>query len=187
MPTAAHALFSPSFLTHPIQSHSLPSLTHAHAHTHTLAHTRTHSLTPTHTHSHTRTIIINIMSCSKTSKPKEDKEREGRPEWKSNQQIFRLQRHFLQFFSFFLSSLIVMTSSRAAASYLSALTDKGSRNLVQNLAEPDEPIKHFSSWGAALHRGSVTASHPAAPGSILGVPKNFSEFLMLLRLIDTTF
>ena len=124
MPTAAHALFSPSFLTHPIQSHSLPSLTHAHTHTHTLAHTRTHSLTPTHTHSHTRTIIINIMSCSKTSKPKEDKEREGRPEWKSNQQIFRLQRHFLQFFSFFLSSLIVMTSSRAAA-YLSARNRQG--------------------------------------------------------------
>ena len=28
--------------------------------------------------------------------------------------------------------------------------------------------------GAALHRGSILASHPAAPGSILGVPKNFS-------------
>ena len=29
------------------------------------------------------------------------------------------------------------------------------------------------------HRGSVCASHPAAPGSILGIPKNFSETLIL--------
>ena len=28
--------------------------------------------------------------------------------------------------------------------------------------------------GAALHIGSILASHPAAPGSILSVPKNFS-------------
>ena len=27
---------------------------------------------------------------------------------------------------------------------------------------------------ATSHRGSILASHPAAPGSILGVPKNFS-------------
>ena len=39
----------------------------------------------------------------------------------------------------------------------------------------------FSKWlvvkevGAAKHRGSIGASHPAAPGSILGVPKNFSD------------
>ena len=31
---------------------------------------------------------------------------------------------------------------------------------------------------------SIPALHPAAPGSIPGVPKNFSEFLMLLRLIN---
>ena len=31
---------------------------------------------------------------------------------------------------------------------------------------------------------SVVASHPVAPVLIPGVPKNFSEFLMLLRLID---
>ena len=34
----------------------------------------------------------------------------------------------------------------------------------------------------AWHRGSILASHPVAPGSILGVPKNLS--LMLLRFID---
>ena len=31
--------------------------------------------------------------------------------------------------------------------------------------------------GSALHRASVRASHPAGPGSILGVPKIVSEFL----------
>ena len=31
---------------------------------------------------------------------------------------------------------------------------------------------------------SVLTQHPADPGSIPGVPKNFSEFLMLPRLID---
>ena len=31
---------------------------------------------------------------------------------------------------------------------------------------------------------SILASHTAAPGSIPGVPKIFSEFLLLLRLID---
>ena len=31
---------------------------------------------------------------------------------------------------------------------------------------------------------SVLALHPAAPNSIPGVPNNFSEFLMLPRLID---
>ena len=31
---------------------------------------------------------------------------------------------------------------------------------------------------------SILALHPAAPGSIPGVHKNFSEFLMLPRLID---
>ena len=36
-------------------------------------------------------------------------------------------------------------------------------------------------WGAALHRGSILASHPAALGSILGVPDNlFSMFLTAL-------
>ena len=30
----------------------------------------------------------------------------------------------------------------------------------------------------------ILASHPATPGSIPGAPKNFSESLMLLRLID---
>ena len=39
--------------------------------------------------------------------------------------------------------------------------------------------------GTAQQRGRVGACHPAAPGSILGVPKNFSKFLMLLRLIDS--
>ena len=28
--------------------------------------------------------------------------------------------------------------------------------------------------GAAKHRSSILADHPAAPGLILGVPKNFS-------------
>ena len=32
----------------------------------------------------------------------------------------------------------------------------------------------FLGWGAANHRGSGLASNPAAPGSILGIPKNFS-------------
>ena len=32
---------------------------------------------------------------------------------------------------------------------------------------------------------SVLVLHPAARGSIPGVPKNFSEFLMLPRLIDS--
>ena len=41
--------------------------------------------------------------------------------------------------------------------------------------------------GGAEHRGSISASHPAAPGSILGIPKHFSKFLMLLRLIDGTY
>ena len=31
---------------------------------------------------------------------------------------------------------------------------------------------------------SVLALHPAAPGWITGIPKNFSEFLMLPRLIN---
>ena len=47
-------------------------------------------------------------------------------------------------------------------------------------------IKVIVARGAALHRGSVLAFHPAAPGSVLGVPKNFSEFLMLLRLVNGT-
>ena len=29
-------------------------------------------------------------------------------------------------------------------------------------------------WGAALHRETIPASHPAAPGSILNIPNNFS-------------
>ena len=29
-------------------------------------------------------------------------------------------------------------------------------------------------WGTTLHRESVCASNPAAPGSILGVPEDFS-------------
>ena len=33
---------------------------------------------------------------------------------------------------------------------------------------------------------SISKSHPEALGSILGVSKNFSEELMLLRLIDGT-
>ena len=32
---------------------------------------------------------------------------------------------------------------------------------------------------------SIPALHPAAPGSIPGVPKNFSDLLMLPRLIDS--
>ena len=32
--------------------------------------------------------------------------------------------------------------------------------------------------GAALHRGSNSASHPVAPGLILGIPKSF------LRILD---
>ena len=32
--------------------------------------------------------------------------------------------------------------------------------------------------GAAWHRGSVRTSHPAAPGSILGNSKNFSEEIL---------
>ena len=31
---------------------------------------------------------------------------------------------------------------------------------------------YLSSWGAALQRGSILASQPSAPGSILGVPEN---------------
>ena len=34
--------------------------------------------------------------------------------------------------------------------------------------------KFASGWGAAYHRGSILASHPAAAGLILSVPKNFS-------------
>ena len=41
--------------------------------------------------------------------------------------------------------------------------------------------------GGGLHSimDSVLAMHPAAPGSIPGVPKIFSEFLMLPRLTDS--
>ena len=34
-------------------------------------------------------------------------------------------------------------------------------------------------WGAALHRGSVRPSHPAVPGSILGVPNCFQIWFIL--------
>ena len=52
--------------------------------------------------------------------------------------------------------------------------------------------KYRPSWGAAQHRGSIRASHPAAPGSILNVPMNFFQrmiisdelVMMLLGLID---
>ena len=37
--------------------------------------------------------------------------------------------------------------------------------------------------GAARHKGSILASHPAAPGSILGILKNFSMFLWILKPI----
>ena len=36
-------------------------------------------------------------------------------------------------------------------------------------------IKRIKSVGAAYHRGSVSPSHPPAPGSFLGMPKNFSN------------
>ena len=39
------------------------------------------------------------------------------------------------------------------------------------------PDKFTNSWGAALHRGSIIASHLAAPGSILGIPKNNSLYV----------
>ena len=45
-------------------------------------------------------------------------------------------------------------------------------------------IKVIVARGAALHRGSVLASHPAALGSILGVPKN--SILDVAELIDGT-
>ena len=40
--------------------------------------------------------------------------------------------------------------------------------------------------GVAKHRGSILASCPEAPGSILGVPKNFTQDLLmaLLRTVD---
>ena len=38
--------------------------------------------------------------------------------------------------------------------------------------------------GPHITMDSVLASHPEAQGSIPVVPNNFSEFLMLLRLID---
>ena len=38
--------------------------------------------------------------------------------------------------------------------------------------------------GVHSRTDSVLATHPAALGSIPGVPKNFSEFLMLPRLIN---
>ena len=124
MPTAAHALFSPSFLTHPIQSHSLPSLTHAHAHTHTLTHTRTHSLTLTHTHSHapsssTSCLVVRLQSQKKIKKEKADRSENQTNRFSGFSDIF------FNFFPFFLSSLIVMTSSRAAAAYLSARNRQG--------------------------------------------------------------
>ena len=42
---------------------------------------------------------------------------------------------------------------------------------------------------AALHRGNILASHPAALGSILGIVKNFSLdvaeiYSMMLRTVD---
>ena len=42
------------------------------------------------------------------------------------------------------------------------------------------------SGGAASAMDSVLALHPAGLGLIPGVPKNFSDFLMFLRLIDST-
>ena len=49
-------------------------------------------------------------------------------------------------------------------------------------------LKRGVIWGAAQHRSSIRASHPEAPGSILGVPKKFSDefFLMLQRVINGT-
>ena len=40
--------------------------------------------------------------------------------------------------------------------------------------------------GGAQHRGSACASQPAAPGLILGIPKNVSKFFMFLRLVDVS-
>ena len=49
-------------------------------------------------------------------------------------------------------------------------------------------LKRGVIWGAAQHRSSARASLSAAPGSILVVPKKFSDefFLILLRLINGT-
>ena len=38
--------------------------------------------------------------------------------------------------------------------------------------------------GAALHRGSVRISRPAAPGSILGIPKNVSDEILILDVAE---
>ena len=42
-----------------------------------------------------------------------------------------------------------------------------------------------SRGGAALHKGSVHASRPAAQGSNLGVSKNFPEFLDASKFHDS--
>ena len=47
------------------------------------------------------------------------------------------------------------------------IVDKGRTNSEKSLVGLE----------AAKHSGSVRASHPAAPGSILGVPKIFSEII----------
>ena len=44
----------------------------------------------------------------------------------------------------------------------------------------------FNSGGPLSTMDSVLALHPAAPGLIPGIPKNFSEFLMLPRLEQWT-
>ena len=48
--------------------------------------------------------------------------------------------------------------------------------------------KQTTAGEAAYHRGSILASHPAAPGSIASVPEFFSDekLSMLLRLINGT-
>ena len=46
-------------------------------------------------------------------------------------------------------------------------------SLLLHFYRQQKTIKHSYQWGAAKHRGSVHASHPAASGSILRVPKKF--------------
>ena len=64
-------------------------------------------------------------------------------------------------------------------------TDVAGRLVAFNAAEQQELITCPKGEGDHSTMDSVLASHPAALGSIHGVPKNFSEFLMLARLINS--
>ena len=65
---------------------------------------------------------------------------------------------------------------------------KMSFNVEMAFSERKCSCKEKRSWGVGPQRTMdiILTSYPATPGSIPGIPKNFSELLMLLRLINGT-